>query len=227
MTLDEGYPLQRDVVLTMHGDSGDGRDGGHSRDDAADDWPTGAGLAAGPEVTVSVPHEAAGVRETRDAIVASLAGQISTDVLDDAVLLLSELVSNAVKHARPLLSGGHRVSWRLALTDLTVSVTDGGSPTRPRIRPTPVPTASTYADARQAQSGGRGLDIVDRLASAWGVTSESGEVTVWAMLPVAVPHPRAAQSAQLDHTDRDDVVDRVGPAGRETVLTLDRRVLAT
>ncbi|MFC1417925.1 ATP-binding protein [Streptacidiphilus cavernicola] len=142
-----------------------------------------------------------------------LAGQQVPDVvIDDAVLILSELLSNACRHARPLEPvpdlverdaraepdrpderaepAGYRdgyvedgrvvVGWELHSDGLlTVEVTDGGGPTRPR-RGSPSLTAR----------GGRGLGIVGQLASDWGVRDAPGEVTVWAVLPVRARHAR-------------------------------------
>ncbi|MHB1583456.1 MAG: ATP-binding protein [Acidimicrobiales bacterium] len=84
---------------------------------------------------------------------------------DVVCLLASELVTNAVVHA------GGVVQLALDLDDdsITVSVTDagGGAVTR-RLHDTDAP-------------GGRGLQIVDALASAWGARDHPGRgKTVWA-----------------------------------------------
>ncbi|NYE41906.1 anti-sigma regulatory factor (Ser/Thr protein kinase) [Streptomyces fulvorobeus] len=104
---------------------------------------------------------------------------VADTVVDDAVLILSELLSNACRHGRPLGQqtevgdGDVRAAWRVDRTGgLTVEVTDGGGPTRP-VPATPSVTAR----------GGRGLNIISTLAREWGVRdSSSGEVTVWAQL---------------------------------------------
>lgn len=107
-------------------------------------------------------------------------------VVDDAVLVLSELLSNSCRHARPLRDDASvRASWSQdAEGGLTISVTDGGGPTRP-LPATPSITAH----------GGRGLAIIGALARDWGVDAELGElpddadgsepdksVTVWVLL---------------------------------------------
>ena len=86
--------------------------------------------------------------------------------------MLSELLSNAIRHARPLPGALVQVSWALCDGSLTVSVRDGGSHTRPHTGHPSLPAL-----------GGRGLAIVECLASTWGVQDSSGGVTVWAMLP--------------------------------------------
>ncbi|MEU2248233.1 ATP-binding protein [Streptomyces sp. NPDC019224] len=104
---------------------------------------------------------------------------MSDSVVDDAVLVLSELLSNACRHGRPLGrhnergDGAVRAAWRVDRTGgLTVEVTDGGGPTRP-VPATPSVTAR----------GGRGLNIISALAQEWGVRDgASGEVTVWVLL---------------------------------------------
>jgi anti-sigma regulatory factor (Ser/Thr protein kinase) len=103
---------------------------------------------------------------------------VSETVVDDAVLILSELLSNACRHGRPLGSqqvgdGDIRAAWRVDKAGrLTVEVTDGGGPTRP-VPATPSVTAH----------GGRGLNIISALAQDWGVRDgEEGEVTVWVIV---------------------------------------------
>lgn len=102
---------------------------------------------------------------------------VPDSVTDDAVLILSELLSNAWRHGRPLRSGPDdetvRAAWRIdEYARLTVEVTDGGGPTRP-----------APANPSITAHGGRGLNIITSLAEDWGVRDGTGEVTVWASLP--------------------------------------------
>lgn len=104
----------------------------------------------------------------------------------DATLILSELVSNAVRHARPLAGAQVRVGWKLTGRSLEIEVTDGGAPTQPY----PVRTPPSAV-------GGRGLSIVGQLSRRWGVRSGEQSTTVWAVLP-AGPNgsvPRRARRA--------------------------------
>ncbi|WP_443064724.1 ATP-binding protein [Streptomyces sp. NBC_00588] len=129
--------------------------------------------------SMAVPHGPAGVGQARHRMREQLrTGGVSDAVIDDAVLILSELLSNACKHGRPLgdaMSGDGDVlaAWRVDRGGrLTVSVTDGGGPTRPAPS-TPSVTAH----------GGRGLNIITALADDWGVRDEArGEVTVWVVV---------------------------------------------
>ncbi|WP_435844633.1 ATP-binding protein [Streptomyces griseoaurantiacus] len=144
---------------------------------------SGVALVVAQEVPASssmaVPHGPAGVGQARHRMRAQLRrGGVSEAVIDDAVLILSELLSNACRHGRPLGDalagdGDVRAAWRVEPSGrLTVEVTDGGGPTRP-VPATPSVTAR----------GGRGLNIITALAQDWGVRDDvHGEVTVWVVL---------------------------------------------
>lgn len=124
---------------------------------------------------LSISPEPSSVRRARHAVAAGLdeAGLLSV-AYDDTLLVLSELVSNAVRHAIPLPSGDLKVSWHLEREVVHLEVTDGGSATRPR----PSVAALTAL-------GGRGLEIVRAVSQDWGVTEGPGTVTVWADVPTA------------------------------------------
>ncbi|MFF2849916.1 ATP-binding protein [Streptomyces sp. NPDC058001] len=144
---------------------------------------SGVALVVAQEVPTSssmaVPHGPAGVGEARHRMRAQLRGsEVPEPVIDDAVLILSELLSNACRHGRPLGEalagdGDVRAAWRVDTGGrLTVEVTDGGGPTRP-VPATPSVTAH----------GGRGLNIITALADDWGVRDDArGEVTVWVVV---------------------------------------------
>ncbi|MDF3290847.1 ATP-binding protein [Streptomyces sp. RB6PN23] len=152
----------------------------------------GVALVAARQVTASstmaLPHGPAGLGAARRRLREEL-GECQTPdtVVDDAVLVLSELLSNACRHGRPIdgdgdgvRDSGIRAAWRLDADGLlTLEVTDGGGPTRPK-------PSSPSLTAR----GGRGLGIVGALSLDWGVRDRPGEVTVWAVLPVRGRHAR-------------------------------------
>ncbi|MDH2425694.1 ATP-binding protein [Sphaerisporangium sp. TRM90804] len=102
---------------------------------------------------------------------------IFSAAVEDAVLVVSELLSNALRHAHPLPSGQIIATWEWAEDHLEVTVSDGGAATEPRA-------------GRPALSslGGRGLGIVEFLAERWGVRHDGDMTTVWAVLhaPIAV-----------------------------------------
>jgi diguanylate cyclase (GGDEF)-like protein/PAS domain S-box-containing protein len=129
----------------------------------------------------------------RDGVVES--GQrVDEDVLERALLLTSELVTNAVLHA-----GGNEVRvdiWR-ANGSIAVVVADDGPGFTPVAQPT------TIADADE--DGGFGLPLIDTLSDAWGSGSESGgEAWVWVEvwrraveMPAALPAGRESDPADL------------------------------
>ncbi|MFJ6070527.1 ATP-binding protein [Streptomyces sp. NPDC093065] len=96
---------------------------------------------------------------------------------DDAVLVVTELVSNAVTHAVPsAAAGAPEVGLGLVLgpARLTLTVSDPGDD-GPVFNP---------SDGSALREHGRGLCIVDALAEEWGWTPRppAGK-TVWATLP--------------------------------------------
>lgn len=160
--------------------------------------------------TMALPHGPTGVAAARRKLRSELcAHDVPEPVIDDAVLILSELLSNSFRHARPLdldsadcgdtgtgtdrkrggrtaTGGGRsdcgiRAAWAIGEDGLlAVEVTDGGGATRPRPSS---PSLSAH--------GGRGLCIVGSLSLRWGVRDDApGEVTVWAVLPVRARHAR-------------------------------------
>nr|WP_325048310.1 ATP-binding protein [Intrasporangium calvum] len=113
------------------------------------------------------PSAAPSIRKT---LVADLASrEVPGEVVEEAEIVVSELVANAIRHAKPLADGAIRVHWKVKNNVVEVEVTDGGGPTVPRPAP---PT--TWGP------GGRGLRIVRSLAHEWGVLDEPNGRTVWA-----------------------------------------------
>ena len=137
--------------------------------------------------TMTLPHGPSCVGEARRRLRTELRDRGTPEtVVDDAVLVLSELLGNACRHGRPITEAGDhtgiRARWYVDEDGLlTLEVTDGGGATRPR-------PASPSLTAR----GGRGLGIVGALTLDWGVRDESGALTVWAVLPVRGRHARRA-----------------------------------
>jgi anti-sigma regulatory factor (Ser/Thr protein kinase) len=103
------------------------------------------------------------------------ARQLPRRVIDDSLLVVSELMTNAVRHARPLRAQGRpdaiRLRWTAAPDRVLIDVTDGGGPGRPHV-----------ATADIGDVGGRGLAIVQALAIDWGVTRAGPSVTVYAVV---------------------------------------------
>jgi anti-sigma regulatory factor (Ser/Thr protein kinase) len=106
------------------------------------------------------------VSRARDAI-ASFDGRLEQKLRDDAQLLVSELVTNAVRHGH---AGNEldRVVMYFALSAerLRVEVCDGG----PGFDPSELRVPSGL--------GGKGIVFVEKLASRWGVSIDDG-TCVW------------------------------------------------
>ena len=122
---------------------------------------------------VLLPHTPASVIAARSHIGIDLrkAG-IVTPAIGDATLVVSELLTNAVLHARPLPGTRVLVAWALRERSLEVAVSDGGAMTRPRAT---LPSLLSI--------GGRGLAIVENLSWRWGALPNDFGLTVWAVLP--------------------------------------------
>lgn len=110
-----------------------------------------------------MPHAS---REARDAARVVLRDwQVATPVVDDALLVISELVTNAVRHA----GTASTLELELGQTGerLRVALLDGSS-AEPRLR-----RAGTAAE------DGRGMAILAALSDRWGIEPRSGGKLVW------------------------------------------------
>lgn len=135
---------------------------------------------------VLLPHAPASVAVARQRLYSDLvAWGIFEPVADDAALVVSELISNALRHARPLPSGEIEVAWTMSDGAVEVAVSDGGSSTEPRL-----------ARPSLSSLGGRGLGIVQHLATRWGVRYDDGATTVWAV--VGVPEPQLHEEPSVN-----------------------------
>ncbi|MBR7744272.1 ATP-binding protein [Phycicoccus sp. BSK3Z-2] len=119
-----------------------------------------------------VPADASSVAPVRHEIVRDLEERdLPEDLVGEAEIVASELLTNAVRHARPLSDGTIRVRWKIRGDVVEVEVTDGGGTTVP----TPAPRTVWL-------QSGRGLRIVRSLAHEWGVTEDRTGNVVWATL---------------------------------------------
>lgn len=112
-----------------------------------------------------VPASASAARRfVRAALTGADHGPPSAELLDDALLIVSELVTNAVLHAGTdvvVAVSCLRDSWHIEVRD---------SSTDHRLLPRPESTTAT---------GGRGLALVDAYARSWGVERHPSGKSVW------------------------------------------------
>lgn len=124
----------------------------------------------------SVPYSLGSVALVRRRLVDGLAGRVPEDVVDDAALVVSELVANALRHGAPLSGHSLQVGWDVSADGVRLSVADGGRGPQGGI-----------PDVGFDCEGGRGLFLVDALSGSWGV-QPLGAVgsRVWAEMPCLV-----------------------------------------
>ncbi len=116
---------------------------------------------------ISLPHDASAPALARQFI-DEHRDHLDPSMIEDAQLLVTEIVTNAVRYGRPEIV----VQLRLDPPALGIAVADAGAqlPDRPAVMP-----------KNPAATGGRGLGIVDALATQWGVipgTNAAGKI-VW------------------------------------------------
>jgi anti-sigma regulatory factor (Ser/Thr protein kinase) len=122
--------------------------------------------ARGERATRTLDAEPGAVSEARHWVAAVTRGLLEGDQAQSLRLIVSELVTNALRHG----DDGERID--LAVTPkpefLCVQVTDDGPGLAPRPR-------ALEGDGE----GGFGLFFVEQLARRWGVTRENRRTRVW------------------------------------------------
>jgi anti-sigma regulatory factor (Ser/Thr protein kinase) len=110
------------------------------------------------------------VRSTRHFVADRLsAWQIPQLLQDEVVLLVSELVTNAVIHGRAPI----QLRMRKSSDSLVLEVRDGALHLPRRLRP-------TYDDEH-----GRGLQLVSLLADRWGTRATPEGKSVWCVFSLS------------------------------------------
>jgi DNA-binding NarL/FixJ family response regulator len=119
------------------------------------------------EAAIELPQDATSVAAARRFVTQKLGEWELDQLVDDALVVTSELTTNAITHAQ---SGCH-IRLSVTSTSLRIDVIDTGAGT-----PEPQPASTT-------QEHGRGLHLVDALTTAWGLEVVPGEgKLVWAEL---------------------------------------------
>jgi anti-sigma regulatory factor (Ser/Thr protein kinase) len=123
-------------------------------------------FAGGPYAAVAARRALGGLR-----------GQVSRERLEDVCLLVSELVTNGVRHAGADEDEDIDLAVVRHGNRLRVQVTDRGPGFDGRPRPR----------NRIDQTGGWGLFLVERLADRWGVHREGSANVVWFEVHASTP----------------------------------------
>lgn len=84
-------------------------------------------------------------------------------VIDDALIVISEMIANAVSHGLPAADGMVEISWTINGDLLELSVHDGGE--GGSLKP---------IDFDEDSLSGRGLSIINRVADRWWVDMSRG-----------------------------------------------------
>jgi anti-sigma regulatory factor (Ser/Thr protein kinase) len=114
-----------------------------------------------------LPADPAAVATARSLAARRLSGWAMDDAVFSTELIVSELVTNAIRYAEP------PVQLRLIRDrTLSVEVSDGSS------------AAPYLRHARTTDEGGRGLLLVSQFAQRWGTRYEDRGKTIWAEDPV-------------------------------------------
>jgi anti-sigma regulatory factor (Ser/Thr protein kinase) len=111
----------------------------------------------GRELSVRFSRGPTAASAARHALLA-LDARVEGRVLDDIRLLVSELVTNAVRHADGPQGGQVEVDVTIEASRVRVEVADPGAGFEPQPR-----------DDEMSRPGGWGLYLVDRIADRWGV----------------------------------------------------------
>ncbi len=134
---------------------------------------------------VSLPADHGSVVRARRLVQATLREAGLEELAVDAVLLTSEVCENAVLHA----GTGFDLELTLADGEVTVAVTDRGPTALEHRRAVPAASGS------RAASHGRGLLLVEQIASAWGTRHDLTGHQVWFTLGRDGAEPTAPDGA--------------------------------
>ncbi len=121
--------------------------------------------------SLTIPGQPACLRAAR-AFVADTLGRDSPGT-EVAVLLASELISNAMQHSDSRHDGGTITTHLIAVPEgIRAEIIDAGGQTVPSLRPVQ-PGQPDLAES------GRGLQLVDVLAARWGYSRDEAATVTW------------------------------------------------
>jgi anti-sigma regulatory factor (Ser/Thr protein kinase) len=141
--------------------------------------PGGHGPGPGPapchgQARVLLDPDPESARAAREFTVATLSGWNLENLADEAVIIATELVTNAIKHGAAVGHGQVELAWQRHATRVICIVVDGSA------RPPVLAAADVSAES------GRGLLVIEALAASWGwMMVGATQKAVWAVLQFA------------------------------------------
>ena len=144
-----------------------------------------------------LPFAAASVSQARHRLKDWLVERNTpAEAVEDARVVISELVANSVRHAQALPDGNLLVKWEVEDRGLQLSVTDGGATTRPRTvhaassalslegRPT-LRAALRACSSLSACTSSRPYSAVDLASAIIHLPQRSGDISAAKYRPIA------------------------------------------
>jgi len=127
---------------------------------------TRSGLRSGADESLSLTLDGNNdAAATARAALGRLRADIDPPLMETLRLLITELITNSVKHAR---SDSVHMRVLVRPSSVLTEVVDGGPGFDPETTGVP-----------RADRGGWGLFLVERLADSWGAGREGGSTKVW------------------------------------------------
>ncbi|MFE9497701.1 SpoIIE family protein phosphatase [Streptomyces collinus] len=117
-----------------------------------------------------IPADPAAVSDARAWATSQLTAWRLDDLVFTTELIVSELVTNAIRYGRP------PAELRLIRHDALICEVTDANTAQPRLR-----------RARSTDEGGRGLFLVAQLAERWGCRHGQNHKTIWSEQPIAFP----------------------------------------
>jgi anti-sigma regulatory factor (Ser/Thr protein kinase) len=125
-------------------------------------------IGQAPDVEHRLPYDVASIRSARGLVRDFAEDRLSGLRLDELTLMVSEVVTNAVRHGSPEPDGSIGLRLEEDKDSLRVVVTDGGGPFA-------FDPGSVEDEKRNEHFG---LLFVDRLADRWGLSLD-GKKAIW------------------------------------------------
>ena len=117
-----------------------------------------------PRDVIKLPFETSTPSIARTKLAGFLTvNQAPSEAIDNALIVISEMIANAVCHGAPTPDGKIEISWSIRNGLLEISVYDAGQA-----------AALTPVDFDEDSLSGRGLSIISRIADRWWVDVSDG-----------------------------------------------------